>query len=104
MKAKNKVLFLLLIVVLFSAIYLACTNEEKAIEKSSISVFCDESIYSILKEPFSEFNAHFKGRNRDKQGAGNKLGSDGKAPNGRSTNHLYFKGFYSKRGFSYERA
>ncbi|NLO19931.1 MAG: hypothetical protein GX121_08680 [Ignavibacteria bacterium] len=60
MKAKNKVLFLLLIVVLFSAIYLACTNEEKAIEKSSISVFCDESIYNILIEPFSEFNAHFK--------------------------------------------
>ncbi len=60
MKAKSKILFLLLFVVLCSAIYLACTSEDKPAEKSSISIYCDESIYNLLKEPFQEYNARFK--------------------------------------------
>jgi ABC-type phosphate transport system substrate-binding protein len=60
MKQKNKILFLLLFVVLCSAIYLACTGEDKTAVKSSISIYCDESIYNLLTVPFQEYNAHFK--------------------------------------------
>jgi len=60
MKQKNKILFLLLFVVLCSAIYLACTGEDKTAVKSSVSIYCDESIYNLLTVPFQEYNAHFK--------------------------------------------